>query len=212
MTQVLLAVDFEFDLILFELLSDLDDVDVVARPADEIELLALCRTGAADIAIVGEYFPGLDAEVVAQIGATGTKVLGVGADTARSGVSASPPPCRRPPMRPPSPARSTTSPAPPSSLPGRRLRRVGPGPPVGSSPCGGPGRLPDAPSRPSTSAIMRPDAGTARHRRCRHGGRDGGDDAGPDRGVLPPGEPVPTHRGEVAAHRGRGGAARRRPR
>lgn len=94
MTQVLLAVDFEFDLILFELLSDLDDVDVVARPTDEIELLALCRTGAADIAVVGEYFPGLDADVVAQIAATGTKVLGVGADQAalgRLGITASVP-------------------------------------------------------------------------------------------------------------------------
>ncbi|WP_453983791.1 AAA family ATPase [Brevibacterium casei] len=94
MPQVLLAVDFEFDLILFELLSDLDDVEVVARPADEVELLALCRTGDADVAILGEYFPGLDAEVVAQIQATGTKVLGVGGDEAalaRLGITASVP-------------------------------------------------------------------------------------------------------------------------
>ena len=53
MTQVLLAVDFEFDLILFELLSEIDDVSIVARPADDVELLALCRTGDADVAIVG---------------------------------------------------------------------------------------------------------------------------------------------------------------
>ena len=56
MTQVLLAVDFEFDLILFELLSEVDDVTIVARPADEVELLALCRTGSADVVIVGQYF------------------------------------------------------------------------------------------------------------------------------------------------------------
>ncbi|MDN5793406.1 MAG: DNA-binding response regulator, partial [Brevibacterium aurantiacum] len=75
MTQVLLAVDFEFDLILFELLSEVDDVTIVARPADEVELLALCRTGSADVVIVGQYFPGLDAQVIASILATGTAVL-----------------------------------------------------------------------------------------------------------------------------------------
>ncbi|WP_209325286.1 AAA family ATPase [Brevibacterium renqingii] len=80
MTQVLLAVDFEFDLILFELLSDIDDVTIVARPADEVELLAHCRTGSADVVIVGRYFPGLDSEVVAAISATGAKVLGFGDD------------------------------------------------------------------------------------------------------------------------------------
>ncbi len=80
MTQVLLAVDFEFDLILFELLSDIDDVTIVARPADEVELLAHCRTGSADVVIVGRYFPGLDAEVVSAITATGAKVLGFGDD------------------------------------------------------------------------------------------------------------------------------------
>lgn len=82
MTQVLLAVDFEFDLILFELLSEVDDVTIVARPADDVELLALCRTGSADVVIVGQYFPGLDAQVIAAILATGTAVLGFGNDTA----------------------------------------------------------------------------------------------------------------------------------
>ena len=80
MTQVLLAVDFEFDLILFELLSEIDDVTIVARPADEVELLAHCRTGGADVVIIGRYFPGLDAEVVAAITASGAKVLGFGDD------------------------------------------------------------------------------------------------------------------------------------
>lgn len=81
MTQVLLAVDFEFDLILFELLSEVDDVTIVARPADDVELLALCRTGSADVVIVGQYFPGLDAQVIAAILAAGTAVLGFGNDT-----------------------------------------------------------------------------------------------------------------------------------
>ncbi|MCD1284459.1 MULTISPECIES: DNA-binding response regulator [unclassified Brevibacterium] len=92
MTQVLLAVDFEFDLILFELLSEIDDVSIVARPADDVELLALCRTGDADVAIVGEYFPGLDAEVIAAVSAAGVKVLGFGGDAANLtalGMSAS---------------------------------------------------------------------------------------------------------------------------
>ncbi|WP_413335620.1 DNA-binding response regulator [Brevibacterium sp. GP-SGM9] len=92
MTQVLLAVDFEFDLILFELLSEIDEVSIVARPADDVELLALCRTGDADVAIVGEYFPGLDAEVIAAVSAAGVKVLGFGGDTANLnalGMSAS---------------------------------------------------------------------------------------------------------------------------
>lgn len=80
MTQVLLAVDFEFDLILFELLSEIDDVTLVARPADEVELLAHCRTGGADVVIIGRYFPGLDAEVVAAVTASGAKVLGFGDD------------------------------------------------------------------------------------------------------------------------------------
>ncbi|WP_231446687.1 AAA family ATPase [Brevibacterium zhoupengii] len=94
MTQVLLAVDFEFDLILFELLSEVDEVTIVARPADEVELLALCRTGSADVVIVGQYFPGLDAQVVASILATGTAVLGFGNDTGALtalGISASVP-------------------------------------------------------------------------------------------------------------------------
>lgn len=81
MTQVLLAVDFEFDLILFELLSDIDDVSIVARPADDVELLALCRTGSADVVIIGQYFPGVDAEVIAAVNACGVKVLGFGDDT-----------------------------------------------------------------------------------------------------------------------------------
>lgn len=81
MTQVLLAVDFEFDLILFELLSEVDDVTIVARPADDVELLALCRTGSADVVIVGQYFPGLDAQVISAILAAGTAVLGFGNDT-----------------------------------------------------------------------------------------------------------------------------------
>lgn len=80
MTQVLLAVDFEYDLILFELLSEIDDVTIVARPADEVELLAHCRTGGADVVIIGRYFPGLDAEVVNAITASGAKVLGFGDD------------------------------------------------------------------------------------------------------------------------------------
>ncbi|UVI37442.1 AAA family ATPase [Brevibacterium spongiae] len=80
MTQVLLAVDFEYDLILFELLSDIDDVTIVARPADEVELLAHCRTGSAEVVIIGRYFPGLDAEVVAAVSAAGAKVLGFGDD------------------------------------------------------------------------------------------------------------------------------------
>lgn len=80
MTQVLLAVDFEFDLILFELLSEVDEVTIVARPADDVELLALCRTGSADVVIVGQYFPGLDAQVIAAILAAGTAVLGFGND------------------------------------------------------------------------------------------------------------------------------------
>lgn len=81
MTQVLLAVDFEFDLILFELLSEVDDVTIVARPADDVELLALCRTGSADVAIVGQYFPGVDGQVIAAILAAGTAVVGFGDDT-----------------------------------------------------------------------------------------------------------------------------------
>ncbi|WP_309132490.1 DNA-binding response regulator [Brevibacterium sp.] len=80
MTQVVLAVDFELDLILFELLSEIEDVTTVARPADDVELLAHARTGGADVAVVGQYFPGLDADVVAAITATGTKVLGFGND------------------------------------------------------------------------------------------------------------------------------------
>lgn len=80
MTQVLLAVDFEFDLILFELLSDIEDVTIVARPADDVELLALCRTGSAEVIIVGQYFPGLDAEVISAASASGAKVLGFGDD------------------------------------------------------------------------------------------------------------------------------------
>ena len=81
MTQVLLAVDFEFDLILFELLSEVDEVTIVARPADEVELLALCRTGSADVVIVGQHFPGLDGQVIAAILASGTAVLGFGNDS-----------------------------------------------------------------------------------------------------------------------------------
>ncbi len=80
MTQVLLAVDFELDLILFELLSEVDDVRIVARPADEVELLAHARTGSADVVIVGQYFPGLDSDVIAALTAAGTKVLGFGSD------------------------------------------------------------------------------------------------------------------------------------
>lgn len=80
MIEVILAVDFELDLILFELLDGIDDVSIVARPADDVELLARCRTGGGDIVIVSRWFPGMDADAVAAIDATGTAVLGFGDD------------------------------------------------------------------------------------------------------------------------------------
>lgn len=80
MTEVILAVDFELDLILFELLDGIDDVSIVARPADDVELLARCRTGGGDVVILSRWFPGIDADAVAAIHVTGTSVLGFGDD------------------------------------------------------------------------------------------------------------------------------------
>src|SRR5699024_10261249 len=151
MTQVLLAVDFEFDLILFELLSDIDDVTIVARPADEVELLAHCRTGSADVVIVGRYFPGLDAEVVSAITATGAKVLGFGDDAeamSALGIAASVGTDADAAMLATALETSETR---PSSRPDPRLRRGRSAVRGGSSRCGGRDRRRDGPSRRSTS-------------------------------------------------------------
>lgn len=119
MTQVLLAVDFEYDLILFELLSEIDDVTIVARPADEVELLAHCRTGGADVVIIGRYFPGLDAEAVAAITASGQRCSASGTTLTPLEQSASALSSQRTPTRRRWPRRSTTSAPPPWS---RRAR------------------------------------------------------------------------------------------
>ncbi|WP_349828681.1 AAA family ATPase [Brevibacterium litoralis] len=78
MTAVVLAVDVEFEARVAGALDPLSDLQVVRRPADEVELLAVTAAGIGDVVLLGRWFPGADAEVVARLRATGVAVVGFG--------------------------------------------------------------------------------------------------------------------------------------
>lgn len=83
MIGVVVAVDVEFETAVTASLGAAPGIEVVRRPADEIELLALASAGIGDVVLVGRWFPGIDAEVVARLHTSGVRLLGFGDD--RSG-------------------------------------------------------------------------------------------------------------------------------
>ncbi|MYM19632.1 DNA-binding response regulator [Brevibacterium sp. 5221] len=89
MIGAIVAVDVEFEAGLVAALTGLADVEVLARPADDVDLLAAAQAGQGSVAVLSRHFPGADAEVVRRLLGSGAKVLGFGADAevfARWGV------------------------------------------------------------------------------------------------------------------------------
>ena len=87
---VIVAVDVEFEAAVVASLAQVRDLQVAARPADEIELIAVANAGAGNVIVLGAYFPGVDAEVVRRLRASSAAVVGFGTDTelfARWGIA-----------------------------------------------------------------------------------------------------------------------------
>jgi MinD-like ATPase involved in chromosome partitioning or flagellar assembly len=82
MIDVVVAVDVEYEAAVVSAVSRLADAQVVRRPADETELLALAAGGTGQVVVLSRWFPGADADVVARLLALGGRVVGYGDDEA----------------------------------------------------------------------------------------------------------------------------------
>lgn len=76
--RVIVAVDVEFEAQLVGTLTEMEDVTVQSRPADDTELLAAVVAGVGDVVILGQYFTGADRECTRRILGNGGRVLGFG--------------------------------------------------------------------------------------------------------------------------------------
>ena len=83
MIEVVVAVDVEFEARVVSALGAIPDIEVVRRPADEVELLAAGAAGVGDVVVLGQHFLGADAEVVRRLHAHAVRVLGLADDTRR---------------------------------------------------------------------------------------------------------------------------------
>ncbi|WP_051297933.1 AAA family ATPase [Brevibacterium album] len=82
MIDVVIAVDVEYEAAVVAAVSGLPDAQVVRRPADETELLALVAGGTGHVVVLSRWFPGADADVVARLRAAGGRIVGFGEDAA----------------------------------------------------------------------------------------------------------------------------------
>lgn len=82
MIEVVVAVDVEFEARVVAALGSIADIEVVRRPADEVELLAAGAAGIGDVVVLGQEFTGADAEVVRRLLGQGVRVLGLAEDPA----------------------------------------------------------------------------------------------------------------------------------
>lgn len=82
MIDVVVAVDVEYEATVVAAVSGLPDAQVVRRPADEAELLALVAGGTGHVVVLSRWFPGVDADVVARMRDAGGRIVGFGSDTA----------------------------------------------------------------------------------------------------------------------------------
>ncbi|MCQ9368499.1 hypothetical protein NQ038_01950 [Brevibacterium sp. 50QC2O2] len=78
MIGLIVALDAEFEAGVVARLGEVPDLTVIARPADEAELLALAAAGEGQVVLLGRYFPGLDADVVRGLKHTGVHILAMG--------------------------------------------------------------------------------------------------------------------------------------
>ncbi|MGW9827670.1 MinD-like ATPase involved in chromosome partitioning or flagellar assembly [Brevibacterium pityocampae] len=82
MIEVVVAVDVEFEARVVSALGTIPDIEVIRRPADEVELLAAGAAGVGDVVVLGQHFLGADAEVVRRLHAHAVRVLGLADDPA----------------------------------------------------------------------------------------------------------------------------------
>lgn len=82
MIDVVVAVDVEYEATVVAVVSALPDAQVVRRPADETELLALVAGGTGHVVVLSRYFPGIDADVVSRMLDAGARIVGFGSDHA----------------------------------------------------------------------------------------------------------------------------------
>ncbi|GAA4285146.1 P-loop NTPase [Brevibacterium daeguense] len=80
MIEVVAAVDVEFESAIVAKLAATPDIEVVRRPADDVELLATAAAGIGSVIVLGRYFTGVDSEVVRRLQGLGARVLGLAAD------------------------------------------------------------------------------------------------------------------------------------
>lgn len=82
MVEVVVAVDVEFEAMVVAALAASPDIDVVRRPADDVELLAVGAAGVGTVVVLGRHFTGADAEVVRRLQGQGMRILGLAEDPA----------------------------------------------------------------------------------------------------------------------------------
>lgn len=82
MIDVVVAVDVEYESSVVAAVSSLSDAQVVRRPADEVELLALVAGGTGHVVVLSRWFPGIDADLVARMHEAGARIVGLGDDAA----------------------------------------------------------------------------------------------------------------------------------
>ncbi|SMY12369.1 AAA family ATPase [Brevibacterium jeotgali] len=82
MIDVIVAVDVEYEASVVAAVSSLPDAQVVRRPAEEVELLALVAGGTGHVVVLSRWFPGVDADVVARMHEAGARIVGFGLDEA----------------------------------------------------------------------------------------------------------------------------------
>ena len=82
MIDVVVAVDVEYESSVVAAVSSLPDAQVVRRPADEVELLALVAGGTGHVVVLSRWFPGIDADVVSRMRDAGARIVGFGLDEA----------------------------------------------------------------------------------------------------------------------------------
>lgn len=82
MIDVVVAVDVEYESHVVAAVSSLADAQVVRRPADETELLALVAGGTGHVVVLSRWFPGIDADVVSRMREAGARIVGLGDDDA----------------------------------------------------------------------------------------------------------------------------------
>jgi len=80
--DVVVAVDVEYESHVVAAVSSLADAQVVRRPADETELLALVAGGTGHVVVLSRWFPGIDADVVSRMREAGARIVGLGDDDA----------------------------------------------------------------------------------------------------------------------------------